>query len=105
MHRPVQAAGRVHDHATSSATARGFDDFSGDGFYVSGLWNITGETWGYKAGVPITPLPDEPGKGMWQLGLRYDTIDLNDGTVPAHRRRTSDVDGVLGGEMDSGPWA
>jgi phosphate-selective porin OprO/OprP len=65
-----------------------FDDFSGDGFYVSGLWNITGETWGYKAGVPTTGLPDDPSKGLWQLGLRYDTIDLTDGAV-------------VGGEMDS----
>ncbi|MFC5578559.1 OprO/OprP family phosphate-selective porin [Lysobacter niabensis] len=66
----------------------GSDDFSGDGFYVSGLWNVTGETWGYKAGTPVTNLPDEPGLGMWQLGLRYDTIDLTDGAV-------------VGGEMDS----
>lgn len=65
-----------------------FDDFTGDGFYVSGLWNVTGETWGYKSGVPTTGLPDNPSVGMWQLGLRYDTIDLTDG-------------GVIGGEMDS----
>ncbi|QNP40287.1 OprO/OprP family phosphate-selective porin [Lysobacter solisilvae (ex Woo and Kim 2022)] len=65
-----------------------FDDFSGDGYYVSGLWNVTGETWGYKAGTPVTGLPDDPAKGMWQLGLRYDTIDLTDGAV-------------VGGEMDS----
>lgn len=64
------------------------EDFSGDGFYVSGLWNVTGETWGYKNGVPTTGLPDNPGAGMWQLGLRYDTIDLTDGAV-------------VGGEMDS----
>jgi phosphate-selective porin OprO and OprP len=66
----------------------GADDFNGDGYYVSGLWNITGETWGYKAGVPTTGLPDDPAKGLWQLGLRYDTIDLTDGAV-------------VGGEMDS----
>ncbi|MFC5568532.1 OprO/OprP family phosphate-selective porin [Lysobacter yangpyeongensis] len=66
----------------------GFDDFSGDGYYVSGLWNVTGETWGYKSGTPTTGLPDDPAKGMWQLGLRYDTIDLTDG-------------GIVGGEMDS----
>jgi phosphate-selective porin OprO/OprP len=65
-----------------------FEDFTGDGYYVSGIWNITGETWGYKAGVPTTPLPDDPTKGLWQLGLRYDTIDLTDGAV-------------VGGEMDS----
>lgn len=59
----------------------GPDDFSGDGFYVSGLWNITGETWGYKGGTPVTNLPDNPDKGLWQVGLRYDTIDLTDGAV------------------------
>jgi phosphate-selective porin OprO/OprP len=66
----------------------GLDDFNGSGYYVAGLWNVTGETWGYKAGVPTTPLPENPGKGMWQLGLRYDTIDLDDGPV-------------VGGEMKS----
>ena len=64
------------------------DDFSGDSWYVSGLWNVTGETWGYKNGVIATPGPDEPGFGMVQLGLRYDEIDLDDGSV-------------LGGEMSS----
>jgi phosphate-selective porin OprO and OprP len=74
--------------ATDVKRYDGADDFSGNGYYVSGLWNITGETWGYKAGVPTTGLPDDPAKGMWQLGLRYDTIDLTDGAV-------------VGGEMDS----
>ena len=73
---------------TNVERLEGLDDFSGDGFYVSGLWNVTGETWGYKSGVPTTNLPDDPSKGLWQLGLRYDTIDLTDG-------------GVIGGEMDS----
>jgi phosphate-selective porin OprO/OprP len=64
------------------------EDFTGSSGYVSGVWNVTGETWGYKNGVIATNLPDEPASGMWQLGLRYDTIDLDDGTV-------------LGGQMDS----
>ena len=75
-----------------------FDDYSADGFYVSGLWNITGETWGYKAGVPTTGLPDDPSKGMWQLGLRYDTLDLDDGSPIVGTNR---VDGILGGKIDS----
>ena len=81
----------------------GFDDFSGDGFYVSGLWNISGETWGYKSGVPVTNLPDNPGKGLWQVGLRYDTLDLNDGAVAPGATPTAApiVTGVLGGKMDS----
>jgi phosphate-selective porin OprO/OprP len=52
------------------------------------VWNVTGETWGYKAGTPSTSLPDNPAAGMWQLGLRYDTMDLDDA-------------GVLGGKMDT----
>ena len=43
--------------------------------------------------MPTTPLPDDPASGMWQLGLRYDTIDLNDGTSsrrhPDRRARSS----------------
>ncbi|TKR33701.1 porin [Luteimonas gilva] len=78
-------------------------NFSGDGYYVSGLWNITGETWGYKSGTPVTNLPEEPGIGLWQLGLRYDTIDLNDGNIapPLTPTGAPIVNGVLGGKMDS----
>ena len=60
---------------TSNTTA---PDFTGDSWYVYGVWNLTGETWGYKNGLPTTNLPEEPGKGMWQLGVRYDKTDLND---------------------------
>lgn len=59
----------------------GLPDFQGDGAYVSALWNLTGETWGYKGGVPSTPLPNEPATGMWQLGARYDKINLDDAPV------------------------
>ncbi|HJU40364.1 MAG TPA: OprO/OprP family phosphate-selective porin [Tahibacter sp.] len=56
-------------------------DVSGDSWYVYGVWNLTGETWGYKAGLPTTNLPENPASGMWQLGVRYDKTDLNDGAV------------------------
>lgn len=56
-------------------------NFSGDSWYVSGLWNLTGETWGYKGGTPTTPGPNDPAAGMWQLGLRYDDANLNDGAI------------------------
>src|SRR5690606_6739017 len=56
-------------------------DFTGTGGYVSGVWNLTGDDWGYKGGVPATPKATEPGKGLWQVGLRYDTLDLDDGAV------------------------
>lgn len=63
-------------------------NYNSDGWYVSGLWNVTGETWGYKGGVPTTGLPDQPASGMWQLGLRYDTMDLNDGVVKGGKMDT-----------------
>ena len=56
-------------------------DFTGDSWYVYGVWNVTGETWTYKAGLPVTPYPNEPASGMWQVGLRYDRTDLNDDPV------------------------
>jgi len=73
---------------TNASRTTGLDDFSSSGGYVSGVWNITGETWGYKGGTPTTPLPDEPGRGMWQVGLRYDTLDLNDGLVQGGKLNT-----------------
>jgi len=56
-------------------------DFSADSWYLSGVWNLSGETWGYKSGVPTTPLPEDPAAGLWQVGLRYDRADLNNGAV------------------------
>ena len=38
--------------------------------------------------------------GMLQLGLRYDTLDLDDGTLTTSGA-TPVVTGVLGGEMDA----
>ena len=69
-------------------------DYGFDSFYVSGVWNLTGETWTYKDGVVVTGLPNEPASGMWQLGLRYDHVDLNDGAFTA----PSTVTGILGGK-------
>jgi phosphate-selective porin OprO and OprP len=69
---------RTTTSRTNNSTA---SDYSADSWYLSGVWNITGETWGYKGGTPSTPLPNDPASGMWQLGLRYDNTNLNDGAV------------------------
>jgi phosphate-selective porin OprO/OprP len=73
------------------------DNFDFDSWYVSGVWNITGETWGYKNGVTTTPLPTNPGAGMWQVGVRYDHANMNDGDVLA----TGAVDGLLAGKENN----
>ena len=53
--------------------------------------------------MPTTPLPDNPGSGMWQLALRYDRLDLNDGYLAPGATPTAApvVRGVLGGEQSS----
>lgn len=56
-------------------------DYDATGGYLSAIYNLTGESWSYKGGTPGTAKPADPARGMWQLGLRYDTIDLEDGTV------------------------
>jgi phosphate-selective porin OprO/OprP len=73
-------------------------NFKGDSWYLYGVWNITGETWGYKGGTITTGLPNEPAKGMWQVGVRYDTADLNDGNVNFSNPLAPVVTGVMGGE-------
>jgi phosphate-selective porin OprO/OprP len=59
----------------------GKPEFKGDSWYVAGVWNLSGETWGYKAGVPTQMLPEDPSAGMWQIGARYDKTNLNDEPV------------------------
>jgi phosphate-selective porin OprO/OprP len=66
---------------TTVARTNGFQDFSGDSYYLYGLYNLTGETWSYKSGLPVTMLPEDPSAGMWQVGVRYDHADLNDGPI------------------------
>ena len=86
IHGPFKLQGEYYSSDVQRYRA-GSDDYTSTGAYLSGLWNVTGETWGYKGGTPSTPGPNEPATGMWQLGLRYDTMDLDDGSV-------------LGGQMD-----
>lgn len=74
--------------ATVDRYGVGNDDFTGSSGYVSAIYNLTGESWGYKGGVPSTPRPDSADTGMWQAGLRYDTLDLDDGAA-------------VGGQMDA----
>ena len=98
VHGPFKLQGEhMRTKVTRNNTA---PDFTGTGSYVSAVWNVTGETWGYKAGTPTTPLPTEPESGMWQVGLRYDTMDLNDGSA-AIVGTTPVIAGVLGGKSST----
>ena len=91
VHGPFKLQG---EYMTSTIGREAHADFKSDSWYVSGVWTVTGETWGYKNGVITTGLPSEPARGMWQVAARYDHADLNDGDFTA----PSTVTGVLGGK-------
>lgn len=57
------------------------DGVDADAWYVSTVWNLTGESWDYRSGVIRTPSPQQPASGMWQAGLRYDRADFDDEDV------------------------
>ena len=62
-------------------------DFTANGGYLSVVYNLTGEGWSYRGGVPRTASPAGP-RGMWQLAARADTLDFDDA-------------GIEGGQMDA----
>ncbi|NLA66638.1 MAG: porin [Gammaproteobacteria bacterium] len=57
-------------------------DYDAQGGYASALWTPNGATWGYRGGLPRTTVE---GGGLWQFGLRYDQLDLDDGPVRGGR--------------------
>jgi phosphate-selective porin OprO/OprP len=77
-HGPLKLQG---EYMQSEVSRNDAADYSADGAYLSAVYNLTGEGWSYKGGTPGTAKPADPARGMWQLGLRYDTIDLDDGAV------------------------
>lgn len=78
---PFKIQSEVMRTTTTRTSNSMASDFSGDSWYVSGMWNVTGESWGYKGGTPKTKEPRNPSTGMWQIGLRYDAANLNDGAI------------------------
>ncbi|HSX64027.1 MAG TPA: porin [Pseudoxanthomonas sp.] len=85
VHGPFKLQG---EYMTTRVNRMESQDFSGTGGYVSGVWNVAGQTWGYKGGEPAMQVGDATGAGVWQLGLRYDVLDLNDNAVTGGRMET-----------------
>jgi phosphate-selective porin OprO/OprP len=67
------------------------DDYRIGGGYASLLWNPGGQTWGYRAGLPRTPSAGGGNAGLWQLGLRVDHIDFDDGAIRGGRMEARTV--------------
>jgi phosphate-selective porin OprO/OprP len=55
-------------------------DYSGDGYYVSGAWVLTGESRDYKNGAVGNVKPAHE-YGAFEVAARYSEIDLNDAPV------------------------
>ena len=55
-------------------------DYSGDGYYVSGAWMLTGEGRDYKNGAVGNVKPART-YGAFEIAARYSQIDLNDRPV------------------------
>lgn len=58
-----------------------------NGCYLAGIWNITGEMRNYGDGgfslIRVNRPVFKGGPGTWQVGLRYESIDLSDRTIQA----------------------
>jgi phosphate-selective porin OprO/OprP len=60
----------------------GAADYDTEGGYASALWSPGSKGWGYRGGLPRTSVD---GDGLWQFGLRYDQLDLDDGAIRGGR--------------------
>ena len=85
--RPVQGAGRIHDAPTSAAASH--DDFDCDGWYVSGVWNITGENLGLQGRRHRHAAAERSGQGHVAAGpaLRHGRPERRHFTAPSPSRR------------------
>jgi len=63
------------------------------GYHISGTWSLSGEMRPYRkpsgsfGGLPVAQNVNQGGRGAWEVGLRFSSIDLTDGDI-------------TGGEMD-----
>jgi phosphate-selective porin OprO and OprP len=79
---PVKLQGEWYQARVDRLSAR---DYDGGGGYASAMWNPGGATWGYRGGLPRTPSAGDGNGGLWQFGLRFDHLDLDDGSVRGGR--------------------
>jgi phosphate-selective porin OprO and OprP len=58
----------------------GKPDYSPESYSVSAVWNVTGDKFGYRAGIYTIPVPENDA-GLWQVGARYSRLNANSGGV------------------------
>ena len=75
------------EYVNASYSRKTHSDYSPNSWYVSGVYNLTGEKFGYAAGIYSVPVADTEA-GLWQIAARYSKLNANDAAV-------------LGGEQDN----
>lgn len=70
------------EYFLASADRTGGGDYDTRGGYASAVWTPGDTGWGYRDGLPRTEVE---GAGLWQFGVRYDHLDLDDGPVRGGR--------------------
>lgn len=90
---------RIDRYAVAGAPALG-RAFDARAWALQGVWNVGGPGFGYKGGVPVTNVP-ATGERLWQMTLRWDGADLDDGAVRGGRGRalTIGANAYLGAHM------
>lgn len=92
---PVKFQGEYLDsslrrrHQASDPDVAPGRDFNAHGWYLSGIWSLTGEPWRYRNGVFSPGQAGDAGNdaGRWQLAARIEGLDLDDGgSVGGHAR-------------------
>jgi len=68
------------EYVDASYSRKAHGDYSPNSWYVSGVYNLTGEKFGYAAGIYSLPVADTEA-GLWQLAARYSKLNANDGAV------------------------
>lgn len=76
---PLKVMGEYMRQTVSRTNGR--PDYESDGWYVSGLYTLSDDKFGYRGGIYTTAVPNDPVKGLWQLAARYDKLDANDGAL------------------------
>ena len=73
------------EYIATNVARDGLNDLDFDGWYAQAGYFLTGESQQYSKGKFGSPKPNsivgQGGIGAWQLALRYNTLDLNDGLI------------------------
>jgi phosphate-selective porin OprO and OprP len=69
------------EYVDASYTRKLNPNYGANSWYVSGIYNLTGDKFQYRNGMYTMPVPGDEVAGLWQVGARFSRTDLNDRLV------------------------